>query len=147
MSADFDLLEPAPLPVGIGVIITLGLIGAGIWTVGLVDSLPLVLVSGILGAAVTGWITARDADVTWSSQAVIVGVLQGVLAAGIAGVVFYGLVITGAMGTTVAGIIDRGEGGAYLLLIASPLAFVLFGLEGVVGGALGGVAYVLTHEA
>lgn len=123
-----------------GLVAMVGFGSAAVAAVGLAASIPLLLVSGLVGGGITGWLAVDASRVFRTSNAVLVGGVHAAIAAGAGGAIVYLYVLTSSQG--LSDVIASGGGGVHLLLVGSPLAVVFFGLEGVVGGAVGSAARV-----
>jgi len=126
------MVELRPILVGFGVLLTIGALAVALF--GLLGALPTILAAGVVGGAVTGWI-GGGTRATWAS--VQQGGFLGLYASGLGGVVVFAVFLA----VDVAAM--AGDGDVLLLFVASPLAFVLFALEGLIGGYLGSGLRVL----
>lgn len=101
---------------------------------GLLGAIPVLLLSGIVGGAVTGWYT--------SSRSTLIGQLQlggfhGLHASGAGGIVLF-LLFLFLDAATIATDED-----VLVFLVASPMAVVVYAVTGLFGGYLGsGLRYV-----
>lgn len=133
--AEIPFFRPDLRSILAGLSAMLALVAAAVAAVGFAGSIPILFASGVLGAAITGWLTVDTSRVSRLYNAVLIGVVHAVVTAGFGGAVVYLSVL--ASPTGVSGIIASGNGGVHLLFVASPLAVVFFAAEGILGGAIG----------
>lgn len=126
------MFEPRPVVAGASVLLVIGALA--IWLVGPVSAVPAIILAGILGGTVAGWASNDTVEVLDALQH---GGFLGLYASGIGGMVVFAVFLTMDVATMAQ------EGDAHLLLVASPLAIVLFALEGLVGGYVGSGLRVL----
>lgn len=120
--------------IGLGAAVTLSIAAAAVLAVGVADAIPAILASGVLGGAFAGWSSSGAVE---ADNKVQQGGFHGLQASGLGGAVVVGVLLALDVSATVEG------AGSLLLLVASPIAIVLFALEGLGGGYLGSGLWVL----
>lgn len=122
-----EMVDLGPIAVGAGVL--LGTSALAALLAGPVDAVPAIMVAGVLGGAVTGWLGVDAVEVGDSLQR---GGFLGLHASGLGGVV----VLAAMLVIDVSAMAEEGD--VLLLFVASPVAVVAFALEGLLGGYVGG---------
>lgn len=121
-----EMVRLTPIVVGTAALLATG--GLSVAIAGPIRAVPVLLVTGIFGGAVSGWL---GNTATKLSTALQHGGFLGLHASGLGGLI----VFIAFLFVDTATVPQRGD--VFLLFVASPLAPVVFALEGLLGGYLG----------